>query len=199
MNKLFFDKAAFKATIDDTTGFLKAPVILSRTGVQHYLGLELGITGDRATEKIGVLRPAAEVFAADSLDSFVNMIVTDDHPAEMVNINNVKKLQIGQVSDVKKDGSVLSGVITITDKKALKKIKDGKLEVSVGYGNELVKESGTFEGIKYDFIQTQIRGNHLAIVDAGRCGSACKLTLDKKKENAMKITIDGITFEADER
>lgn len=190
--------ATFKATIDTTTGFLTAPVKLARTGVQEYFGFELGLL-DRALEKIGVFRDATEVFHPDSIKSFMNLVVTDDHPSELVNTGNVKKLQVGTVSNVQQDENTLSGVVTITDKDQIAKAKDGKIEVSVGYGHELKPLSGIHDGVKYEFVQTNIRANHLAIVDAGRCGPDCKLTLDDKKELIVKIiTIDGIDYKVED-
>lgn len=191
---LFDGSQTFKAKIDKTTGFLTAPVILARTGVQQYIGFELGLK-DRLMEKIGVMRPAEEVFKTDSIKSFVNLIVTDDHPTAPVTVDNVKKLQKGQVSEIIKNDEVLSGVVTITDIDQIKKIQEGKIEVSVGYSNNLKAEKGSFDGVDYEFIQTDIKANHLAIVDAGRCGPSCRLTMDdNKKENTMIITIDGIQY-----
>ena len=184
--------------VDDTTGFLTTPVALARVGVQEYLGFELGLV-DRAFEKVGVFRSPQEVFSPQSVQSFTNLVVTDDHPDEAVTTDNVKTLQKGSVSEVKKADSVLSGVITITDKDQIQKILDGKIEVSVGYANDLVAQSGNYEGADYEFIQTNIRANHLAIVDAGRCGSACKLTIDQKEVPMIKITIDGIDFEVSDQ
>lgn len=191
-------QAGFKATLDQTTGFLKAPVTLARVGVQHYMGLELGIA-DRAMDKIGVFRPSDEVFHSDSLTSFENMVITDDHPSRPVTVDNVKELQVGQVSNIKNDGTTISGIATITDKDIIKKIQDGKSEVSVGYGHELRKESGQYQGQDYEFVQTDIRGNHLAVVQAGRCGPSCKITTDDKGGIPMIITIDGIEYETDNK
>lgn len=184
-----------KAKLDDTTGFLTAPVTLARVGVQHYYGVELGLA-DRASDKIGVFRPPGEVFDEESINSFVNLVSTDDHPSMPVTTSNVNVLQVGMVSGVEaqKDDGVLNGVVTITNKAVISKIKDGKIEVSVGYSHELKEEKGVYKGIDYDFVQTNIRANHLAIVDAGRCGSACKITLDHKKEKSMVTTIDGIEY-----
>jgi len=199
-NGLLLDAgSSFKSKIDPDTGFLTAPVTLARVGVQNYMGFELGLK-DRLMERVGVLRPSEEVFHPDSIKSFVNLTVTDDHPSGLVTIDNVKKLQKGQVSEVVKNSEVLSGIVTITDKDQIKKIKDGKIEVSVGYSNDLKDEKGTFDGIQYEFVQTNIRANHLAIVDAGRCGSACRLTMDyNKKEKAMIIvTLDGIQYKVED-
>lgn len=200
-NKIFkgyivTDSEGFKAKIDDTTGFLTAPVKLARTGVQHYMGFELGLTGDDALRKIGVLRHPDDVFHTDSVKSFVNLVVTDDHPDNLVTIENVKTLQTGQVSDVKKMSSTLDGVVTITDKGQIEKIKSGKSEVSVGYTNDLIQEKGSYDGIDYEYRQTNIRANHLAIVGAGRCGASCRITTDNKKEiNSVKIKINGIVYD----
>jgi len=194
--KLFVsDREILKATIDKATGFLTAPVTLSRIGVQYYSGEELGIK-DRLKEKFGVFRSPEEVFHPDSLGSYKNLTVTDNHPAGFVTVNNVKKLQVGQVSEVEKTGDTSSGVITITDSDVITKIGKGKIEVSVGYSNNLVEKKGVFDGLEYEYLQTDIRANHLAIVDAGRCGSDCKITMDKGKGTKMKITIDGIEYDA---
>lgn len=195
---LLGDSQPLNAKIDKTTGFFTAPVTLARTGVQYYLGIELGMK-DRAGEQIGVLRSAGEVFHPDSIKSFINLVVTDDHPSSFVTIDNVKLLQKGQVSEVIKGSDGLSGIVTITDKKQIEKANRGKVEVSVGYSNQLKKEAGTFDGDKYEFVQTNIRANHLAIVDAGRCGPSCKLTVDKKaKETLMFVTIDGIQYNVED-
>lgn len=182
--------SVLKATIDDVTGFLTAPVTLARTGVQYYMGYELGLT-DRAMDKIGVFRSPEQVFHADAVSSFENMVVTNDHPSVLVNIDNVKDLQTGQVSSITKLDNTIVGVVTITDKSLIKKIQSGKKEVSVGYLNDLKESAGEYQGDKYEFIQTNIKGNHLAIVDAGRCGPACKLTIDDLGGKHMIITIDG--------
>jgi hypothetical protein len=202
-NGLVLDQSTskIKPTIDDVTGFMTAPVTLSRIGVQHYFGFELGLV-DRATEKIGVFRPEIEVFDAESIKSFINLVATDNHPEDLVTTSNVKSLQVGTVSDVKpsNDNRVLEGVVTITDQTQINKIKNGKIEVSVGYLNELKEETGSFDGQTYEFIQTKIRANHLAIVDNGRCGPNCKIITDGNEEvvKMQKVTIDGITFDIED-
>lgn len=190
------DKQSVKATIDKDTGFLTAPVTLARVGIQNYLGAELGLT-DRAGDVIRVFRSPEHVFDENSITTFTNLPVTDDHPSDLVTVDNVKALQVGSVSDVKRTGSVLTGVVTITDKTIIEKITSGKVEVSVGYTNCLVKKSGVVDGMAYDYMQTDIKANHLAIVQAGRCGSACAITTDHEKGANMIITLDGIEYDVD--
>lgn len=187
--------------IDPTTGFMTLKTVVSRSGIQKYYGYELGMTdGDNAFKIFKVYRPPEEVFSRESLDTFINIPVTDDHPSELVTIDNVKELQKGQLSHVEKSGDYLMGISTITDKDLINKIKNGKVEVSVGYTNVLKDESGVFQGEKYDFVQSQIKSNHLAVVDKGRCGSACKLTFDSQEKTKMaNIMISGVSFEVSDQ
>ncbi len=200
---LFTDTAQLKATIDETSGFLTSPVTLARTGVQEYFGFELGLMdGEDALKKFGVFRPAEEVFHKDSIASYINLVITDDHPGGFVTVENVKDLQVGTVSHVSANVGTLEGIATITNKDQIDKSKDGKIEVSVGYSNDLKEEAGVFDGLSYQYKQTKIRANHLAIVDKGRCGNACKLTLDKQQKeevNMEKVTIDGIEFDVEDK
>jgi len=194
MNYIVFDKSlSFSTKIDDVTGFLTANVNLARIGIQKYLGKELGLT-DRANEIINVFRPPEEVFHEDSIKGYTNLVVTEDHPKEAVTIDNVKTLQRGTVSNIEQSNTLVKGVVTVTDKKLIDKINKGKIEVSVGYQQDLKEEKGEYLGSNYEYIQTNIRPNHLAIVDAGRCGSQCRILNDKGKGNVMKITIDGIEY-----
>ena len=52
-------------------------------------------------------------------------------------------------------------------------LKSGKLrELSLGYTCVYEEAPGYFEGVPYMFKQTCLRGNHLALVKNGRCGSS---------------------------
>ena len=52
-------------------------------------------------------------------------------------------------------------------------LKDGKIrELSLGYTCIYEQEDGEYEGVPYMFKQTNLRGNHLALVKHGRCGSS---------------------------
>lgn len=196
------DKTPIKITnlIDNVSGVLTVDAVIARTGIQKYLASELGEDGN---EVVGVFRPEKEVLAQKSLDTFVNIPVTDNHPNEMVTIDNYNKYARGSISIpnvVQLEGEkALATKLTITDKDLIEAVKSGKKELSVGYTNVLVKQDGEYKGEKYSYIQTDIVANHVAVVDAGRCGAVCKMAVDSKEglEN-MKITINGKEYEVDE-
>lgn len=188
---LSFDSFPIRATIDEMTGFLTAPAFVSRIGVQEYFGYELGVDGEDAQKKFGVFRPAEEVFCEDSIKSFLNLVVTEGHPKGIVNVGNVRLLQKGQLNGVDVvDETGLRGVVSITDGKLIEDIRRGKKELSVGYTNYLDETTGVYKGQPYHFIQRQIRANHLAVVDSGRCGPECQIILDEKgNETMVKLKI----------
>jgi len=201
---------SFNMYIDERTGFLKVDAVIARTGIQKYLPIELG---DEGEEPIGVFRPKEEVAHPDSVASFVNVPITDNHPTEMVDIENFAKYAKGSISSVdvvQLDNGItaLKTQIVITDKSLIESIKSGKKELSVGYENILVQKEGIHDGESYKYIQTDIRANHVAVVDAGRCGGVCKLMIDDSMgdkftkdegENVMKITINGVEFDVEEK
>jgi len=153
-------------------GFLKITGRLTRVGVFEY--------EDEAGNSWGEYRSEEEVFAPESLESFQMVILTDDHPAEMISAANVADYQVGHVgTDVVRDGSYVIATILVTDAQVINAIANGKVELSCGYHTNVLEEPGVSpEGFPYERIQTEIRGNHLALVDQGRAGPNCKLVLD---------------------
>jgi hypothetical protein len=161
-------------------GYLTAVPRVARTGVQLYYGSELGRVGDDASKIFKVFRPEEEVFATDSMQSFAYKPVTDDHPPESVTVDNWKKYSRGQMSgDVARDGQFIRVPMALMDGDLVRKYKDGKSELSVGYECEIVWGEGSalLDGkeITYDARQKSIRVNHLAVVDAARGGPDLKI------------------------
>ena len=143
---------------------LNVPV--ARTGTQEYLKDELGLPG--GGEPVSVYRPEEEVFSPETMASFEGMPVTNDHPPEGVDVSNIRALQKGHTHNVRRgtggEADLLLADLIITDPKLIGLILDGKREISCGYTYELCEEDGRY-------IQRKIRGNHVAVVDAGRAGS----------------------------
>lgn len=186
-------------------GFLIVPARIARTGIQEYRAIELGLDGD-PMRIVRVYRSPDEVFNPDSMASFENKPMTDNHPDFGVDSASWKELAVGFARDIGRDGIFLTANLVVTDAEAIKKIeKDGKVELSNGYNAEYDWTPGvTPDGEYYDGQQRNIRGNHIALVDAARCGSACRVSDNQptnQRSNTManrKVTIDGIPFELDE-
>lgn len=180
-------------------GYLAAMPRAARTGIQVYAGYELGMN-DRET--VRVYRPESEVFSRDALSSFAHRPVTVDHPPVMVDSSNWKEYGVGHIGDeVVRDGEFIRVPMLVMDSNAVKQIDAGKVELSMGYSAELVIEDGeTPEGEKYDAYIKNIRGNHLAIVDAARGGSKLRVFDMKTNQGAIQMTtkkvlVDGISVE----
>ncbi len=66
----------------------------------------------------------------------------------------------------------ITTTLTVTDAEAIRKIESGeRMELSSGYFFTPVFEKGEWNGQPYDFIMTDIQGNHVALVEEGRAGS----------------------------
>ncbi len=155
---------------------LNVPV--ARTGTQEYLPGELGLTG---SDLVPVERLEAEVFSPETIASFEGMPVTNDHPPEGVDISNIRALQKGHAHNIRRgtgeESDLLLADLIITDPHLITLILDeGKREISCGYTYELCEENG-------QYIQRKIRGNHVAVVDAGRAGPRVSIK-DNKPERS---------------
>ena len=168
-------------------GYLVLKCIFARTGIQERYGAEINPDFE-ATKLYREYRSPKEVFKPEVLEAFKNVVITNDHPQELLTSQNTKYHAIGFVSSevAVVDDTYLQCEITIYDDDAIDDIENGKSELSAGYLYSLLM----VENMDYDYIQTDIKPNHIAIVQAGRCGSACSLAFDtnpnQNKGNDMK-------------
>lgn len=155
-------------------GYLVADAKVARTGVQQYLGSELGRPD---MDVVRVYRPESEVFAQDAMRSYAHRPVTVDHPAKMVDATTWKGVAAGQTGEeVVRDGQCVRVPLVLMDAAAIKAYEDGKRELSMGYSAEIVFRDGvTPDGQPYDAVQTQLRMNHLALVDRARGGKELRI------------------------
>lgn len=159
-------------------GYLRASARISRTGIQEYMGYEFGKTDDEALKTFRIYRPTDEVFSPETLASWKLKPVTDAHPIENVTAETWRKEAVGIVAeDVRQDGDHTAATLLITDADIANRIqRKGSVELSCGYDCDLDETPGvTADGEPYDAVQRAIRGNHVAIVDQGRCGPSCKV------------------------
>lgn len=139
-----------------------------------------------------------ELLSDSTVESANNKPVTDDHPPEMVTIDNTKKYMSGITSNnAHVKGNTLRVDMVISDKDLISDISKGKEELSIGFRTEVKNIAGDFEGEHYDSQQTNIQINHIAVVDRGRAGHSIRLTgdsasmliQDKRTETKMDTEI----------
>lgn len=169
-----FDRGQVKgdAFITDE-GYIKANAIVTRTGVFLYKNPDGTIRKE--------LRHPDEVFKVDSLDSMKMIPVTNGHPQErLVSAENAKRLAIGYTGEtITQDGEFVLSNLLITDLASVKDVTErNRKELSLGYTVDLIPEEGSYEGQPYNFRQTNIKYNHLSIVDNARAGSEARIALD---------------------
>jgi hypothetical protein len=126
------DKADVRMTND---GYLVCMPRVARTGIQIYGGNEVGMP---SMDTVRVYRPPEEVFNKDSMVTFAYRPITDDHPSKPVSASNWKDYAVGQSGgEVARDGEFMRVPMVVMDEKVIKKYKDGKVELSVGYATDL--------------------------------------------------------------
>lgn len=193
MKVTLFDRNTYKISSREYTeeGFLKVPGRVARTGIQDYLASELGLPGD-PNRIVKVFRPPEEVFNQGSLDSYLTVDVTNDHPSELVNSKNFKQNTVGVVSSIgSQDGDFVQADLIIKDDETIKLIESGKAQLSAGYTAEYIKESGTTDsGVDYEFIQRDIKINHVAVVNSARAGPTARILDNQPEIRLMKVTLD---------
>lgn len=175
------DRLTLDARRRTKEGYLAIHAKAARTGVYDYLGTEIdpdNAHGLRDAGLVHVLRDEQTVFDKKGAHSFIGKPITDDHPKDAVTAENWKDHAKGTVLGAHwEEGGYLAFDLLLTDAEAIRKVDDGKRELSNGYAAEL--EFGDFEapdGTKCAARQTSIAGNHVAIVDKGRAGSECRIT-----------------------
>lgn len=194
-------------------GFMAVRAKAAKAGVYDYLASEVGAPQTfKGTDTVKVYRDAAEVFAADSVRSFIGRPITNDHPSEAVTASNWRDHARGTVMGAMRDGEYLAFDLVLMDAAAIQAVEDGKRELSNGYQCSLDWTPGTApDGTAYDARQTGIKGNHVALVDKGRAGPNCAIKdgdrfaacdaatpsfLDSLKEKPVKtMLIDGLTVD----
>ena len=172
-------------------GRIRCDAYISRSGVFVYVNAD----GTERRE----WRPPEEVFHPDALDSFHLVPVTDDHPKERITADNAKKYAVGATGEAVRDGMHVRTHLTIYDAPTIKKMDEGKLELSSGYFADLEDTAGTSpDGERYDAIQRNIRGyngGHVALVDMGRAGPTVHARVDESQPrwDSAIMKSDGMT------
>lgn len=146
-------------------------VAIACTGSLLYGEGEVPVTADAGL--IVITRGDDDLFSPQTISSFEGKPVTNDHPDTWVAPENWKDLAKGVAQNVRRGEGVedhlLIADLLIQDQEAINAVQEGKVEISLGYDadyQEISKGKG---------VQSNIIGNHVALVDKGRCGSRCSI------------------------
>jgi hypothetical protein len=149
-------------------GYLVAVAKIARIGIQEYTN------PDGTTRR--EFRPPEEVANRDSLRTLCDLPISIEHPPAMLDSSNARQFAVGWNGSVSYDNGFVSTRVKLIDQQSVKNALDGeRIELSVGYLTKLDWTPGTWEGQRYDAVQRQIKGNHIALTVKARGGSELRL------------------------
>ncbi len=182
---LRFDIGTLRPPRRMKNGMLRADGLLTRTGVFEYLNPDGSIRRE--------YRPPDEVFHVDSMESFALAPFTDGHPPEVVTSDNARKYAVGSVGELVRkdgDGTHVAASVVVFDAATIAKMEAGQVSLSCGYEVDLDEKPGiTPDGERYDAIQRNIRGNHVALVAHARAGESARVRMDGAVQQEKKETV----------
>jgi uncharacterized protein len=183
-------------------GFLRAPAIIGRAGILEYKNTDSAVATApidllSSGRKIRVLRPEAEVFKPESMETFAGRPVLNEHSTAKVTPDNYRQHLVGATgTSVVRDGDALRADLIVYDADTIAEINAGKAQLSQGYDATPVWTPGKdpVHG-EYDGIFTNILGNHIAVTLEGRSGPEVRICDSKTGEKTVKRTINGIEID----
>lgn len=176
----------------DENGYLyvdRSPIL--RSGILEYLGSELLVGGETKVDGVEVdpdkiykvYIPEEEI--RKGAESFKMIPITDDHTWLGDDGEDAKDYQVGMTGEnVYVEDGFLYVPLKFTGRDIVEEVENHeKEELSSSYYNKFVKSDNP----DYDFVARDIKGNHLALVDKGRCGSAVRVLNSNMGVNQMAV------------
>ena len=174
---------------------------ISMVGVFPYTGKQIDYDGSLRLDPhqiYWVLRPPEELFSPEAIKSFNGLPIRIGHVMLGTGFESVDKEPVdGCIYNVRQSLDMpeyLIGDFSIYTEKMKDVLDKGKIrELSLGYRCQYIPETGIYNGQPYEFKQANLRGNHLALVENGRCGSSVRvcdeaiLTFDSLPEEMIEM------------
>jgi hypothetical protein len=165
---------------------------ISKVGVFPYMGRS--ISDECEPDKIYYVYRSAETLSQ-------SVPTWDNPPKPFINDHEMLGEGFSKIDDRPVQGvihnpvfedDVLYADISVYSESLKDKIANGKKELSLGYFCKYRKEKGVYKGQAYDYVQEDMVGNHIALVDNGRCGSDVKVFDSKCTMDSLEIPDDKI-------
>ncbi len=163
----------------DDNGFLLVKGCpISSFGLFDYSAGQLGLPGD-PNRIVKVYRPESAVSDPAAIESFKNVPLINDH--EMLSgflgdkgTTAPEEYGIDGIltSNVYYEAPWMRGDLKVFTRKLQEALQSGKKDLSLGYTCDFEIKPGVWNGQPYEAIQTNMRGNHIALVDEGRVPGA---------------------------
>lgn len=165
---------------------------ISKVGVFPYMGRS--ISDDCEPDKVYNVYRSAETLAK-------SVPTWDNPPKPFINDHEMLGEGFSKIDDRPVQGvihnpvfedDVLYADISVYSESLKDAISNGKKELSLGYFCKYRKEKGVYNGQTYDYVQEDMVGNHIALVDNGRCGSDVKVFDSKCTMDSLDICLDDL-------
>lgn len=208
--------ASSKRTVTDQGFLLIRDCVLAKSGVFEYEARDFQprMYNDRKPDDIIYVYRSVDTLMK-AAPAFSGAPMTNDHPEPMLDATNTRVYQTGHVNGavrIEDDPEELGekrmvGDLMATQDQQIKDIQAGKAQISNGFYSKYDFTPGVSPtGKRYDCEQHTFKANHVAIVDAARCGPSCRVAdaapvpKDPKEEVPMStVTINGVSYEASEQ
>lgn len=173
-------------------GWMRVSGRIARVGIQEYVGSDGTTTRE--------LREPEQVFDDKAIASFRLVPLTNTHPPYLLDDKTTRMHAVGSVSEPRRDGDWLVADMLITDIGAVTAAQHGRGELSCGYECDLDDTPGEHPVYgHYDSRQTNITGNHLALVEEARAGHGARLRLDGSDACMLRSTSSSTSRETEPR
>lgn len=188
---------AQSAQIIDENGYLLVkgcPV--SSSGVFDYSAAQVGETEGDPNRIVKVFRPEKSITDPELLKTLRSQPLIDDHT--YLNGDPDASEEDGMApEDVGIEGIMTDNVyyadgwlradIKVFTRRLRKAIQKGKTDLSLGYSCRFIYEPGTYNGEDYEYVQIDMRANHIALVDEARVAGA--RVLDGLVFDSMRLDV----------
>jgi uncharacterized protein len=181
------------ARLQDQNGYLfvkGCPVASS--GIFQYSAAQVGLPGE-PNRIVNVYRPPEAVSDPEYIASLNVIPLINDHEMLSGFAGDTSAMAPedygldGVLFDVAYTAPWVTGDLKIFTRSMQADLQEGKKDLSLGYTCDFEVKGGTADGQSFEVIQTNMRGNHIALVEVGRVPGA--RVLDGKR-----LCFDSLSF-----